>query len=445
MEYEASTITGISLGLTLGLAGLLLSLPRRYAILPMLVAGCYMSLAQALSVAGLSFNVIRILIFFGVIRIVLKGELASIRLNAIDKTLIASVMASAFLHVVLSGDTSNFTGRLAIVYDAFGIYFIARAVLRDMDDIILTVKMLALLMIPLAALFVLEHVTGRNLFSLLGGVDLFSEVRNGRVRAQGPFKHSILAGTFGATMLPLLVGLRAYSTQGRLLATGGVLAAGVIIVTSASSGPLLAALATVMGLFCWSVRSSMRAIRWGIVVFFVALHIYMNDPVWFLIARLGDVFGGGGWYRSALINAAIVHFNEWWLSGTTYTRHWMASGISANPNMADIVNHFVAQAVSGGLLALVLFIWLIVRCFKVTGSEVRDETRWGASQRFFIWCMGCAMLGHVVSFFAVSYFDQMTLFWYVLIATIAVLEPGKKGRTIESEEWHNQSTVQFST
>ncbi|BFU93458.1 MAG: hypothetical protein NTNFB02_01800 [Nitrospira sp.] len=199
------------------------------------------------------------------------------------------------------------------------------------------------------------------------------------------------------------------------------MAATVIIFASASSGPFLAFLASIIGLFCWYVRANMRAIRWGIAMFFVALHIYMKDPVWFLIARISDVLGGGGWYRSALINAAVVHFDEWWLSGTAYTRHWMASGITANPNMVDIVNHYVAQGVTGGLLGLVLFIWLIVKCFKVTGSAVRDEARFTFCERFFIWSMGCTVLGHVVSFFSVSYFDQMILFWYFIIGASANL------------------------
>lgn len=421
MEEQESTITAVSLIITLGIGFLWFALPRRYAFVPMLLAGSYMSLAQVLILSGLHFNIIRLLIFFGILRIFVRKELFDIKLTPIDKVFIAWLLASSFIYVIFNDDNTNLTSRLGNIYDGLGIYLIVRALVRNLDDIALNVKMLAIMIIPLAFLFMIEHMTGKNPFAYLGGVPISPEIRNGRIRCQGPFKHSILAGTFGATALPLFVGLMAYSTRNRAVVTGAILAAIAIIFTSASSGPFMAFLTGLIGLACWYVRGHVRAIRWGIAIFFVALHIYMKDPVWFVIARLSDLLGGGGWYRSALINAAVVHFDEWWLSGTAYTRHWMETGIAANPKMADIVNHYVAQAVSGGLLALVLFIWLIVKCFKSIGSAVRDEDQFSLPERFFVWSIGCAVLGHVVSFFSVSYFDQMTLFWYFIIGASAVL------------------------
>ncbi len=166
----------------------------------------------------------------------------------------------------------------------------------------------------------------------------------------------------------------------------------------------------------------MRTLRWGIVVLLLTLSAYMKAPVWFLISQLGDITGGGGWYRSALIDAAISHFDEWWLIGTGYTAHWMPTGLAIDPNMADMVNYFIAQGVHGGLLALILFIWLIVKCFKTVGVATRNGIQYTAQQRFMIWCLGCTVFGHVTSFFSVSYFDQITIFWYMVIAMIATLE-----------------------
>jgi len=420
MEEQESTITAISLIITLGIGFLWFALPRRYAFVPMLVAGCYMSLGQVLILSGLHFNIIRILICFGMIRIFVRKELFSIKLNPIDKVFIAWLMASSLIYLLFNDVNTNLISRLANVYDGLGIYLIVRALIRDLDDVVFNVKMLGMMIVPLAFLFIIERVTGENPFSYLGGVPI-SEIRDGRIRCQGPFKHSILAGTFGATALPLFVGLMVYSPRNRALSTGAIFAAIVIIFTSASSGPFLAFLACIIGLTSWYFRTYVRAIRWGIAMFFVALHMYMKDPMWFVIARISDLLGGGGWYRSALIDAAVVHFDEWWLSGTTYTRHWLPSGIPGNPDMVDIVNHYVAQAVGGGLLTLGLFICLIVKCFKATGSAVRDEAKFSLPERFFIWSIGCAVLGHVISFFSVSYFDQMILFWYFIIGASAVL------------------------
>jgi hypothetical protein len=421
MEPEVSNITASSIVFTLFLGFLLLGLPRKYAVVPLLVSGCYMTLGQALIIGGLHFYLIRIIIFFGLLRIFVRKEIFSIKLNSIDKVLIVWLMVNSFVFVLFSGKYVTLTERLGGVYNTLGIYFLVRALIRDFDDIVLTVKMLGIIIIPLAVPFIVEYTTRKNPFSVLGGVPLLSEIRNGRIRCQGPFQHSILAGTFGATALPLFVGLWAQTSRNRLLATAAILAATIIVLTSASSGPLLAYLVSVIGLLFWYFRSQMKAIRRGIVVLLVALHIYMKAPIWFLISRLSDITGGGGWYRSALIDAAISHLDEWWLIGTDYTAHWMPTGLALDPNMTDIVNQFIAQGVNGGLLSMGLFIWMIVQCFKATGAAVRNEIMFSSHERFMIWCLGCTILGHVASFFSVSYFDQITIYWYLIIAMIASL------------------------
>jgi hypothetical protein len=425
---EVSSLTPGSLIFTLCLGFLMLLLPRRYALVPMLISGCYMTLGQALIIGGLHFYLIRIIILFGLIRIFFRREIFSIKLTSIDKVLIAWLMASSFLYVLFGGSNVEITERLGRTYNTLGIYFCVRALVRSMDDIVLIVRMLGIILIPLAFLFAVEHATGKDPFSMWGGVPLLSEVRNGRIRCQGPFRNSILAGTFGATTLPLFVGLWAQSVRNRRLAGGAILASTVIVASASASGPAIAFLAGIVGLICWFFKSSMRAIRWGIVVLLLALQIFMKAPIWFLISKLSDIVGGGGWYRSALIDAAIRHFDEWWLIGTAFTGNWMPTGIAIDPNNADMVNQFIAEGVNGGLLAMLLFTWLIVKCFKTTGAAVRNEARFTFSERFMIWTLGCTVLSHVASFFSVSYFDQITIFWYLIVGIISTLTQYSKVR-----------------
>ncbi len=147
----------------------------------------------------------------------------------------------------------------------------------------------------------------------------------------------------------------------------------------------------------------------------------MKAPVWYLIARIGSVIGGGGWYRSALINASIQHFNEWWLMGTIYTANWMPTTLAINPDRADITNQFIAEGVNGGLISMILFIFLIAKCFQAVGDTAHDETSFSRRERFMIWAIGCALFGHVASFFSVAYFDQIIIFWYLAVAMCATL------------------------
>jgi len=379
-----------------------------------------MTLGQALVVGGLDFHLMRMLILFGLARIVVRKELSGIEVHPIDGVFVAWLLASSFLYLLVDPDRVNITGRLGYAYNALGVYLLIRTSVRNVEDILTVVTASAVFIVPLAVLFAVEGLTGRNPFAALGGVPLPSEVRDGRIRAQGPFLHPILAGTFGATALPLFVGLWVYNRRKRLLATLAVAAAIIIVGASASSGALSALGVSVAALIFWRWRTLTRAVRWGLVAGLLMLAAVMKEPVWFVIARLSDVTGGGGWYRSALIDAAVRHLDEWWLAGTGYTAHWMPTGILADTNSADLVNEFVLQGVHGGILTLLLFIWMLVKCFKTVGAEAHGIDN-PLGRRFLAWSLGCALLTHVASFFSVSYFDQITIFWYLHIGMVAAL------------------------
>ena len=67
---------------------LMLVLPRRYALVPLLMAACYMTLGQRFVIIGLDFTIFRIIILFGIIRSIIRKEYSSITFNTIDKTII---------------------------------------------------------------------------------------------------------------------------------------------------------------------------------------------------------------------------------------------------------------------------------------------------------------------------------------------------------------------
>ena len=39
-----------------------------------------------------------------------------------------------------------------------------------------------------------------------------------------------------------------------------------------------------------------------------------------------------------------------------------------------------------------------------------------------LWCLGGALMTHAVSYFAVAYFDQNVLFWYLLLAMMSLTD-----------------------
>jgi hypothetical protein len=81
-------INPIGLAFTLLMGILVLVLPRRYALLPVIILTCYMTMGMRVMVAGLNFTMLRILLLFGWARLILRGEFRSIKLNRIDRALL---------------------------------------------------------------------------------------------------------------------------------------------------------------------------------------------------------------------------------------------------------------------------------------------------------------------------------------------------------------------
>lgn len=395
-------------------------LPRKYATFPIIFAACFLTLGQQIKISVFHFTGLRILIFFIIIRLFLKHELKDIKINRIDATFFIWVIASVFINTLLYGTSEAFVNRLGFAYNALGLYCAFRFTIKEMIDVETLIKFLAVIAIPLAFIMIFENSTGRNMFSIFGGVPEYTHIRDGRMRCQGPFSHPILAGTFGATLMPFLFSLW-FKERMKLLAFLGFISATTITMLSSSSGPAMAFLGAVLALCMWPLRDKMRLVRWLILICVVSLHLFMKAPVWSLIGRLGNMIGGTGWHRVVLINATIEHISEWWLMGTTITIHWSQSldPLRINPNMVDITNQFVSEAVSGGMIKLCLFILIIIFSYSTIGNALKSDSK--KTTKILIWSLGATLFAHITSFFSVAYFDQITTFWYMLLAVIATL------------------------
>lgn len=400
---------------------LILTLPRRLAILPLLLAATYMTRGQVLEIGPANFDIPRLLVVVGFLRVLARSEHLSDGLHGVDKLLLTWAVTLIGMSAFHTSDSWIF--RMGIVWTELGCYFLFRIFLQDLEDVRRTFMFLCVALLPLAALMMIEKVTGHNPFGGLGGVVENSLVRDGHVRAAGPFAHPILAGTVGAMVIAMGLALR-QAFHGRALA--GLLSGGGIIFAATSSGPILTVLFIGIGLAAWRLRDSMRTVRWVVFVGIIALDAVMKDPVYFLMARI-DISGGSqGYYRSQLVRSSIQHLSEWWATGTDYTRHWMASGIYANDRMVDITNHFLAMGVMGGLLLMIVFVAIIAYSFRDVGRALKQHAEAGIDQQRFIWTLGALLFGFVMTFWAISLFDQSVLYFYLCLAAIQsiVRQPG---------------------
>jgi hypothetical protein len=311
--------------------------------------------------------------------------------------------------LVFSFNSGAMVYQAGFLLDAVGGFFVLRYLISDDEDIYRTLRAFAVVSFVVAGCMLFEKIHQLNIFGLLGGVRSIPEVRSGSVRAQGPFQHELLAGTFGATLLPLFLVL--WKTgKSNVLAVLGVIASTVMVLTSASSTPVLAYGAAVIGICAWPLRRQMRLVRWSMVLALISLHMVMKAPVWFIIQHIDIVGGSSGYHRAMLVNDFIVHFPDWWLVGTTENARW-------GFNMWDLCNQFVAEGQVGGLATFICFVALICIGFSKVGTA-RKSVEGDRPKEWYFWLFGCALFSHVVAFFGISYFDQTRVSWFALLAMI---------------------------
>ncbi len=300
---------------------LTLLLPRRWVLAPLLF-GIFLFPAQTFVVGGVHLFVRRILILVGLVRSVASRSsetpLFGGGFNAVDGLFILYVVFRSTAFVLLYQAMGAVTNQFGTIWDALGGYLLVRFLIQDDMDVQRVIKIFSAIAAVLAATMLYEKFSHVNLYGFIGGHPIISEIRNGSLRAQGPFHHAILAGTFGATLLPLFFWLWK-SGKSRFLGLIGMFASAAITISSSSSTPVSAFLAGALAICFWPIRGRMQIVRWGIVIAILALNFAMNAPVWWAIEHIDFAGGSAGQHRAELVDNFIRHFPDWWLIGTKIT------------------------------------------------------------------------------------------------------------------------------
>ncbi|HEY6260520.1 MAG TPA: O-antigen ligase family protein [Nitrospiraceae bacterium] len=412
-------MNGFTIVFLLVAAAAMLTLPRRWGALPLMMAACYLTRAQHIMVGPFHFTVLRLLLLLGVFRAMARHERLPGGITGLDRVILiwgGWMLCSGAFHRPF---TDALVERSGIVYDGFGIYFLLRLFCQNKDDMIRLIKITAFVLVPVALEMINEKVTGRNLFAFLGGVPEAVEMRDGKLRAQGPFGHSILAGTVGAVCVPLMIGIwREHARVAKI----GLAACLAMVIASNSSGPIMSLAFGVFALILWRWRHLTRQMRIAAVVGYILLDIVMKDPAYFLMARIDLTGSSTGYHRAQLIRSAFQHLSEWWSSGTDFTLHWMPYGVSWSPNHCDITNHYLSYGVQGGLPLMMLFIFELGLAFYYVGQSLRLRAETSSAHHFLIWSLGSGLFAHAVTCVSVSYFEQSITFLYLNLAVIGSLQ-----------------------
>ncbi len=396
-------------------AALILFLPKRHVIVPVLVMAFMVPIGQQFYVGGLHVLILRIVILIALIRALFSMIFSRVRgfaggFGSVDKVFLVwtffHVVTFFFLFSFQSGAVVN---QLGFVWDTAGGFLVMRFLIQDEGDIERVIKSFAFIAGILAVCMLNERFRMQNIFGFLGGMPIVPETRDGLVRAQAAFSHPLLAGTFGATLLPLFF-LLWHGGKSKALAVAGIASATIMVICASSSTPFLAYAAGIGAVCFWPFRGQMRIFRWGIVFAALALHLVMKAPVWFLIAHISLFGSSSSDHRAYLVDTFIKHFADWWLVGTNDAGKW-------GWGMWDTSNQFIAEGEGGGLVCFALFLAMISFCFSRIG-KARKALEGDRAKEWYFWFLGAALFANVVGFFGVSYFDQTKVMWFALLAVI---------------------------
>ncbi|MGO9306428.1 MAG: hypothetical protein ACLP3R_22455 [Candidatus Korobacteraceae bacterium] len=383
---------------------------QRYCLYLLLAATLLIPLQQQVVVAGVHLTVFRLLLPLPWFR--LSGTFGrKARFHILDGLFLAWVAAKIVTFLLLYPDSLALVNRLGFIYNTCGTYFLVRLALRDKEDLDRLVQFFGYAVMVLATVMAIEHFTAKNLFSIFGGVQAITVIRDGRLRCFGPFANPIIAGTFGAAMMPLLIGLWQLR-KSCTVALCGMISCVVIVYTSASSTPVLALAIGIAAYLCWPFRDWLGYLRWATVAMLGCAQLFIHNPIWHLLVRVNVVGGSSGWQRYLLVDTFIRHFPDWWLIGTTSNWTW-------GEHMFDTANTYVEMGVEGGLVTLTIFLALSAYSFKSLGLIGRKAAADNDAVRS--WSYGVSLCVHMAAFMGITYFDQMSIVWYAFLAMVAAL------------------------
>jgi hypothetical protein len=403
MAYQ-TTIAVVSI-----LAILVLALPRRYFLLPFILGAFFIPSDQRILIFTLDFTAVRILVLVGLIKTIATGPSRPLKITVFDKLVFAWAICGAVIYFFLWASASALIFKCGVLFDIIGMYWLFRKNIHSWVDISRLIRLFAICALILSGFIVFEAVTGNNPFTILGKVG--TVVREERFRCQGPFPHSIMLGLFCATLVPLFLGMTKIDSNNRLYWSAAFMC-GVMVVLSASSTPLVVLMAVVVGVYGFKYRHLIPQGGAIALVGLVGLSIVMDAPVWHLISRINVVGGSTGWHRYNLIRQAINHVNEWAVLGCRSTAHW-------GYGMQDVTNQYIFEGVRGGIITLLLFVIMIFLGLKailnVSLKAPNTQLQWLS------WCIFVSMTGHCLAFMGVTYFGQITMQWYMMLAVAGFL------------------------
>src|SRR5215467_14744925 len=170
----ATTLHPVMAVATVAATVLMLVWPRKKILIPFLLVAFLGAWGQFLYLFGVHFYIVRILIIAGLVRVMMSkdpdgGPRLAGGWNAVDTAYILWVCFHALSDIVRhGGNSSSLITQSGFVWDWLGAYVLARAVVRNRDDMFRVVETFAGLAIVIGLAMLNEKLRGQNIFGYLG-------------------------------------------------------------------------------------------------------------------------------------------------------------------------------------------------------------------------------------------------------------------------------------
>jgi len=325
--------------------------------------------------------------------------------------------------------------RGGFLMDTWLAYMCARLVITDQAALARVIKIVAVLLSVLAVLTVIESATHHYFFYSLvrfrpWDMDADNPLeqpmgRWGFYRGLGPFSHSIMLGMCFAMFLPLIWALRRERGDWRVLAYPLSVLVVLGAFSSMSSNPWMMVIFIIFALAMEKRRHWVKPLLAMLVVLLLGLEVASNRHFYHVLFQYMNPVGGDWWQRAKLMDCAIESIGEWWLRG--YGGRDPGWGPKLGMAFVDLNNEFILAGVEYGIWGVIVFCTVLGLAFQQLCKVYRLSK--DPVTRSWIWALGVALAGVIVSLQGVSLFGQNVTLFYCLLGFI-----GSSGNLVESPD-----------
>jgi hypothetical protein len=403
---------------------LVLTLRPKYALVVYITALLWFPDYLRVSIGTIDISVGRIVVTVLLLRCLNNDQLRSrFKWSPLDKWVTLSMVVYVGMTLITQPTFASIENRGGFVIDTWFTYLAARFILTDREKLVSIIKCIGIALIPLAILGCVESVTGWQPFvplrrfrpwnPLAKTEEIRREMRWGLTRAVGPFSHPILFGSGFAMFLPLIYSLR-YEKNWRTFAY--MLSAITIVgaLSSMSSGPWVMIIVISFCFVMENYKQWLKPMLKLLIISCIVIEILSNRTFYHVIFSRASQLGGAGWHRARLIDAAIEHFNEWWLAG--YGGKDPGWGHYFGMSFTDVTNEFILAGVKYGIAGIIVLCGVLVVAYKNLISAYKKSTH--PAMKSLCWSFGSILFAITVVWMSVSFFGQLLPLFYCVLGMI---------------------------